>query len=464
MQVFQLASLLLAGAVHAQSSSRSSGSGASTVTASSSQATVPITVSGNAFYRGNDRFFIKGVAYQPGGSSGTQDPLASRENCDRDVPYFQQLGVNTIRVYQVDNSANHDYCMNLLAKAGIYLLLDVSTAKNSLNRFDAAASYNAVFLQHVFATVDTFKGYTNTLGFFSSNEVINDDKTTATAPWIKASIRDLKQYIKAQSSRPIPVGYSAADVSGSRVPIGEYLNCGSDADARSDFYAINVYEWCGDSTYTTSGYDQLTASFSNYSIPVFFSEFGCNLVTPRPFTEIAALYGTQMTSTFSGGIVYEYSQETSNYGIVDLSSGSVQTLADFSTIKTKFAAANPSGLSGARSRGSPSTCPGNTTDFSGVWEAGVLPAQPAAAAAYIKGGAGQPLGDTTSSQQAGAAAVPSVSPAAVSGSRSNVSSSSNSSSNSTRNDAMPAGRLDAAMLISCVGVSLAIATLGALTV
>lgn len=68
-------------------------------------------------------------------------------NCDRDVPYFQQLGINTIRVYQVDNSVNHDYCMQLLEKAGIYLVLDVNTAQNSLNRDDAADSYNAVYLQ-----------------------------------------------------------------------------------------------------------------------------------------------------------------------------------------------------------------------------------------------------------------------------------------------------------------------------
>lgn len=432
MHLSSIASVILAGCAAAQSTTRSSsGSAATSVTAASAQATVPITVKGNAFYRGNDRFYMKGVAYQPGGSSGTQDPLASQANCDRDIPYFQQLGINTIRVYQVDNSANHDYCMNLLAKAGIYLVLDVSTAKNSLNRFDAAASYNAVFLQHIFATVDTFKGYSNTLGFFSSNEVINDNATTATAPWIKATVRDLKQYVKAQSSRPIPVGYSAADVIGSRVPISEYLNCGSDDAARADFASINVYEWCGDSSYTNSGYDQLEAAFSNFSIPIFFSEFGCNAVTPRPFTEIAAIYGSQMISTFSGGIVYEYSQEASNYGLVDLSSGSVQPLTDFATLKSKFAAVNPSGSNGAQTGLSASTCPGNSSDFSGVWAAGVLPAQPAAAAAYIKSGAGQPLGDSTNSQQAGAAAVPSVSPAAVSGSRTSGSANTSASASTT---------------------------------
>ena len=48
--------------------------------------------------------------------------------------YFKKLGLNTIRVYTVDNSANHDECMNALAEAGIYLALDVNTPKYSLNR------------------------------------------------------------------------------------------------------------------------------------------------------------------------------------------------------------------------------------------------------------------------------------------------------------------------------------------
>jgi hypothetical protein len=40
---------------------------------------------------------------------------------------FQQLGINTIRVYSVDPSLDHDECMTLLAQAGIYLVLDVNT-------------------------------------------------------------------------------------------------------------------------------------------------------------------------------------------------------------------------------------------------------------------------------------------------------------------------------------------------
>lgn len=149
-----------------------------------SSSTLPtITTKGNAFFDSNGaRFYIRGVDYQPGGSSQVTDPLANEATCTRDIAYFKQLGINTIRVYTVDNSASHDACMAALANAGIYVALDVNTPLYSLNRGSPAASYNAVYLQSLFATIDAFANYTNTLLFFSGNEVINDDQTTNCAP------------------------------------------------------------------------------------------------------------------------------------------------------------------------------------------------------------------------------------------------------------------------------------------
>lgn len=126
-----------------------------------------------AFFAGNERFYIRGVDYQPGGSSKAEDPIADAQTCLRDIEKFKELGINTVRVYTVDNSpsTNHDECMNALAEAGIYLALDVNSPLYSLNRADVAGSYNEVYLQNVFATMDKFAGYSNTLLFFSGNEV-----------------------------------------------------------------------------------------------------------------------------------------------------------------------------------------------------------------------------------------------------------------------------------------------------
>ena len=171
----------------------------------------PITVKGNAFFKGQDRFYIRGVDYQPGGSSKLSDPIADSnfDACQRDIKKFKDLGLNTIRVYSVDNSASHDKCMNALADAGIYLVLDVNTPKYSLNRAQPKASYNDVYLQYIFSTVEMFAQYDNTLAFFSGNEVINDAKSSSAAPYVKAVTRDLRQYLRSRKLRTVPVGYSA---------------------------------------------------------------------------------------------------------------------------------------------------------------------------------------------------------------------------------------------------------------
>lgn len=195
------------------------------------------------------------------------DPIADVDGCKRDIPYFKKLGINTIRVYSVDNTLNHDTCMSALADAGIYLVLDLNTPKYSLNRADPKPSYNDVYLQNMFATVDIFAKYDNVLAFFSGNEVINDAGTTKAAPYVKAVTRDIRQYIKARGYRKVPVGYSAADVSENRKPMAEYMNCGSD-DERSDFFAFNDYSWCDPSSFTVSGWDQKVKNFSDYSIPL----------------------------------------------------------------------------------------------------------------------------------------------------------------------------------------------------
>lgn len=138
----------------------------------------------------------------------------------------------------VDNSRDHDECMQALDDAGIYLLLDVNTPTISINRENPQPSYNEKYLQHVFATIDVFSKYNNTLAFFTANEVINNIQTTGAATYVKAVTRDMHRYIRDQNKRAIPIGYSAADVTENRLQMAQYLNCGDDALARSDFFAV----------------------------------------------------------------------------------------------------------------------------------------------------------------------------------------------------------------------------------
>ncbi|KAF2851836.1 glycoside hydrolase family 72 protein [Plenodomus tracheiphilus IPT5] len=362
------------------------------------RAITPVTVKGNAFFAGNERFYIRGVDYQPGGASEAKDPIADADGCKRDIAKFKDLGINTVRIYTVDNSANHDECMKALADAGIYLALDLNTPKYSINRANPQISYNKVYLQSIFATVEMFAKYDNTLLFFSANEVINDDKTTNCAPYVKAVTRDIKSYMNARGLRKIPVGYSAADVESNRYEMAAYMNCGPDA-ARSDFFGFNDYSWCDPSSYTISGWDQKVAKFSNYSIPIFLSEYGCNK-NDRKFEEVKSLYSTDMTGVYSGGLVYEYSQEDSNYGLVEINGNSVTERSDYTALKSAFAGTkNPTGDGGYKSNGSASECPTKSKTWDVTMADDKLPALPDGAKEFFQKGAGDGPGLSGSGSQ-----------------------------------------------------------------
>lgn len=119
-----------------------------------------------------------------------------------------------------------------------------------------------------------------------------------------------------------------------------YLSCGGNAST-IDFYALNTYRWCGaGATIQSSKYSELLEKFSYLDIPLFFSEYGCNKVRPRTFTEVAAVLGDEMTKSFSGGLIYEWTQEKNDYGIVDIqSNGDVKFVYnEFETLQKVFAA------------------------------------------------------------------------------------------------------------------------------
>lgn len=174
-----------------------------------------------------------------------KDPLADEVACKRDIAEFVKLGINTIRVYMTDNSANHDVCMRALADAGIYVVLDANNPLYSINRDKPEPSYNAEYLQSVFSTIDEFAKFENTMAFFSGNEVVNDlVNSTLAATYVKATTRDMRKYIVNRGYRKVPVGYSAADSESNRMQLASYMNCGPD-DERADFFAfVSCFQGC----------------------------------------------------------------------------------------------------------------------------------------------------------------------------------------------------------------------------
>ncbi|KAK3989558.1 Glucanosyltransferase-domain-containing protein [Cladorrhinum sp. PSN332] len=295
-----------------------------------------------------NQFQIVGVAYQPGGSAGYNpekkvDPLSNKDVCMRDAALMQILGINTIRVYNLNPDINHDECASIFNAAGMYMLLDVNSplVGESLTSWNPWESYYSSYLNRTFAVVEAFKNYPNTLAFFSGNEVMNNEETGATVPpYMRAVTRDVKNYVKKHSTRPIPVGYSAADVRDILVDSYNYFQCSLSGDkddmSKGDLFALNSYSWCGPSSFKEASYDELVEIFKSADVPIFFSEYGCNTPSPRVFTEVGAIHSSEMVG-FSGGVVYEYTQEPNNYGLVNLTeAGPATLLSDFYALKEQY--------------------------------------------------------------------------------------------------------------------------------
>jgi hypothetical protein len=258
---------------------------------------------------------------------------------------MQGLGINTIRVYNLDPAISHDDCASIFNAAGIYMIIDVNSPlpNESIDAGQPWNSYSSVYLTRIFGIVEAFKNYPNLLGFFGGNEVINDNNSgMLDPPYIRAVTRDLKNYIAKHCSRAIPVGYSAADVRDILVDTSNYMQCSIQGDtndmSKIDFFGLNSYSWCGgDATFQTAGYDVLTNDFASTTIPVFFSEYGCNAIMPRVWDEVQALYGLPMRSVYSGGIAYQYSQETNNFGLVKINGdGSAKLLTDYDNLQSQL--------------------------------------------------------------------------------------------------------------------------------
>ncbi|KAH8882972.1 hypothetical protein GQ53DRAFT_438245 [Thozetella sp. PMI_491] len=343
-------------------------------TAASAASLQPIVMKGSKlFYNNGTQFFIKGVAYQQNSeaagktSNNTQyaDPLADEAACTRDVPFLQKLGTNVIRTYAIDPTQNHDKCMSLLQDAGIYVISDLSEPSLSIQR--DSPEWNLELYTRYTNVVDALIKYDNVIGFFAGNEVTNQKNNTGASAYVKAAARDIKAYIKTKSSRWLGVGYAANDDSDIRSNLFSYMNCG-DADSSIDYLGFNIYEWCGDNTFQGSGYADRTDFFKNYSVPVFFAEYGCNTqggAEGRLWQDTTALYSSDMTGVWSGGIAFMYFEEANDFGLVKIQNNAVSTMKNYGVLSSRVAAATPTGVAmgSYNPSNSPQPCPAIQADW-----------------------------------------------------------------------------------------------------
>ncbi|KAF9185842.1 1,3-beta-glucanosyltransferase gas1 [Haplosporangium sp. Z 11] len=231
--------------------------------------------------------------------------------------------------------------MRMLDEAGIYLVLGLMTLLYSIVR--DSPQYDINIWNDVRKTIDEFQEYSNTLEFFARNEVSNDRNTTVASAYVKALIRDVKTHTASTASRNIPVGYANNDDPDIRLQVHAYFNCDKEEE-RAVLFGVNLYEWCGTGVICqTSSYANRTQDFGEYSVPVFLSEYRCNLVRPRAFPKVKSILGPDMTGAWSGGDFYEWSREENDYGLFQIKLDDPLTLLpDYSALKMALTPLDPS--------------------------------------------------------------------------------------------------------------------------
>lgn len=180
------------------------------------------------------------------------------------------------------------------------------------------------------------------------------------------------------------------------------------------------------------------------------SEYGC-ITNTRKFTETVALYQTDMTTSFSGGLVYEYSEEANGYGLVTID-GTTVTDYDNEFAYLKAALANvtdPTDGGNFTTSTVVQDCPPQSDDWdTSPFIGSALPATPSGALKYFVDGAGAGPGlDGAGSQDAsgGSSSTASADAGEISttytGTTGATSATSSSSSTSSSDSSSAAGRV-----------------------
>ncbi len=304
-----------------------------------------IVIKGYKFFnsRTKENVLIKGIDYYPRPNTGDLNANSVdyfteeyRHIWERDIPQFQELGINAVRLYSVDTTNDHSAFMCALNAAGIYAIVALATGATNcptcaITKSEAPNCYHSDLKIRGQAIIKEFSKYTNTLAFSAGNEVnhyVPGSEYQWNAPCLKKFVKDMRAYVdRCEHVRHVPIGLIMADSGRDENTL--YYNCQGNSDdnlEHAEWYGINTYVYCNgtaDKFDEAVGFRDLSLSFEsyNYSIPVLLTEFGCLSKTfptidgyqgQRNFNQAKWLGLPSVQDDFAGGLAFEYSLESAN--------------------------------------------------------------------------------------------------------------------------------------------------------
>jgi len=359
-------------------------------TARPQRASGSISIRGNMLFDSSgQRFFAKGIAYNPRNANYNQILGAKSPACKAGHPKFAELqyfadpvtddleqewhsnlqamadlGVNTIRLYNIDPQASHRKFMQATAALGIYVLVPLTRGDWGYLAATASPScYNAEvpgygnvgtnLLSSAKQIVDQFSAYGNTLMFVVANEIEQLDQNGYSAyPCVKALTRDIHRHQKANGLRKIPLIYSDKDQGApDRSTVAKYLSCEVESkDDVVDAFGLNVYSWCdasyhqGSENFEYSPYKSIMTDFAFLSSPMLLTEFGCATGAfqwscpykgGRTWPQVKHIM-EDMNYLLSGAVAFEFSMENNEFGVA-LTPGFVEGQPDLRLTDSYYA-------------------------------------------------------------------------------------------------------------------------------
>eukprot|EP00934_Nitzschia_sp_Nitz4_P002981 Nitzschia sp. Nitz4//scaffold341_size29662//22473//24026//NITZ4_008042-RA/size29662-processed-gene-0.29-mRNA-1//-1//CDS//3329548558//2971//frame0 len=306
--------------------------------------TNPVTLKGKHFFDSLGGYFpVKGIAYYPRPNNGT---LMSYDSVDyftdeyedlwrADIANFEELGINTLRIYAVDPSQSHDNFMCALQQAGIYVIVGLlaDCEDCGIGPNEAPSCYPTSLKTRGQWIINEFSKYPNTLLFSAGNEATlfaQGQQIDLNAACQKKFIRDMRSYTQTCSAvqntilpRAVPIGMANWDAYRDVQTL--YFNCRTDPDDEletPEWFGLNSYQHCdpeATSVDDLAGWIKLREDFIRYnlSVPTIISEYGCrerfdsigDFEAQRTWLQMDALYSKAYLDVFAGGVVFEYSAE-----------------------------------------------------------------------------------------------------------------------------------------------------------
>jgi hypothetical protein len=213
-------------------------------------------------------------------------------SCSRDIPYLAALGVNAILVDVINPNADHAGCMTQLQAAGIYVLINLGGPNEQIMQ---TQTWDRELQRRFFGVAEGLMGYSNLLGFYTTG-------TAITIPFVKAAVRDLKQFLKSKGQGHVPVGYSSL-IRGK--DLSDVLNCG-DKESSIDFMALELDPLCSSLNQTQETVEIAAAQYRDYSIPLMFWGSRCVPQVQGNIGAIPSIYESNITKVTTGAFMFSY--------------------------------------------------------------------------------------------------------------------------------------------------------------